>query len=62
MVVSPREMIRVVLLRRNITENPCYNDSVCYQRFCCKNEFAVIKKLDMDPSKAPITDTFENFL
>ena len=29
-----------------------YNDSVCYQRFCCKIEFAVIKKLDMDPSKA----------
>ena len=32
------------------TENPRYNDSVCYQRFCCKIEFAVIKKLDMDPS------------
>ena len=35
-----------------------YNDSVCYQRFCCKIEFAVIKKLDMDPSKAWITDIF----
>ena len=23
----------------------------CYQRFCCKIEFAVIKKLDMDPSE-----------
>ena len=35
------------------------NDSVCYQRFCCKIEFAVIKKLDMDPCKARILDTFE---
>ena len=26
------------------------------------NRFAVIKKLDMDPSKASITDTFEQFL
>ena len=43
------------------TEDPRYNDSVCYQRFCCKIEFAVIKKLDMDPSKAWITDTFEHF-
>ena len=34
------------------TEDPRYNDSVCYQRFCYKVEFAVIKKLDMDPSKA----------
>ena len=34
------------------TEDPRNNDSVCYQRFCCKIEFAVIKKLDMDPSKA----------
>ena len=32
------------------TEDRCYNDAVCYQRFCCQNEFAVIKKLDMDPS------------
>ena len=29
------------------TEDPRYND-----RFCCKIEFAVIKKLDMDPYKA----------
>ena len=29
-----------------------YNDSVCYQSFCCKIEFAVMMKLDMDPSKA----------
>ena len=29
--------------------------SVCYQRFCCKLEFAVIKKLDIS------TDTFEHF-
>ena len=34
------------------TEDPKYNNSVCYQRFCCKIEFAVIKKLDMDPCKA----------
>ena len=34
---------------------------VCYQRFRCKIEFAVIKKLDMDPSKASITDIFEHF-
>ena len=27
------------------TEDPRYNDSVFYQRFCCKIEFAVIKKL-----------------
>ena len=44
------------------TEGPRYNDSVCYQRFCCKIEFAVIKKLNMDPSKASETDTFEHFL
>ena len=42
------------------TENPRYNDTVCYQRFCCKIEFAVIQKLDMDPSKASVTDTFEH--
>ena len=34
------------------TVDPRYNDSVCDQRFCCKIEFAVIKKLDMGPSKA----------
>ena len=34
------------------TEDPRYNDSVCYQRFCCKIEFAVIEQLDMDPSIA----------
>ena len=33
------------------TEDPNYNDSVCCQRFCCKIEFAVIKKLDRNPSK-----------
>ena len=43
------------------TEDPRYNDSVCYQRFCCKIEFAVLKKLDMDPSKASVMDTFEHF-
>ena len=34
------------------TEDPRYNDSVCYQRFCCKFDFAIIKKLDMNRSKA----------
>ena len=42
-------------------EDSGYNDRVCFQRFCCKIEFAVIKKLDMDPSKADKTDTFEHF-
>ena len=37
---------------RSPAQDPCYNDSVCYQRFCCKIEFAVIKKLDIGPSKA----------
>ena len=45
-----------------ITEDPCYNDSVCYQRFCYKIKFAAIKKLDMDPSKARIMDSFEQSL
>ena len=49
------------MLMNLITEDPHYNDSVCYQRFCCKIEFAVIKKLDMDPSKAWIKDIFEQF-
>ena len=44
-----------------VTEDLHYNNSVCYQRFCCKIEFAVIKKLHMDPSKARILDTFEQF-
>ena len=39
------------------TEDPRYSDSVCYQMFCYKIEFAVIKKLDRDPSKSRITDT-----
>ena len=33
------------------TEDPRYNDSVCYQRFGCKIEFALVKKIDMYPSK-----------
>ena len=37
---------------KSSTEDPYYNDSVCYQRFCCKIEFAVLKKLDIDPSTA----------
>ena len=44
-----------------IKENLRYNDSVCHQRFSSKIEYAVIKKLDMDPSKARITDIFEHF-
>ena len=28
------------------TEDPRYSDRVCYQRFCCTIEFAVITKLD----------------
>ena len=60
-------MITIIVLKKDhfvlqsSTENPRYNDSVCYQRFCCKIEFALIKKLDMDMSKARITDTFEYF-
>ena len=50
-------MITVVFIAsmygpKSIVENtadPRYNDSVCYQRFYCKIEVAVIKKLDMDP-------------
>ena len=38
--------------KQPVTEDPRYNDSVCYLRFCCKIEFAVIKKLDMGASKA----------
>ena len=35
------------LRKHNVgTGDPRYNDSVCYQRFCCKIEFAIIKKLD----------------
>ena len=45
-----------------VQEDPPYNDSDCYQRFCCKIEFAVIKKLDMDWSEARITKTFNQFL
>ena len=43
------------------TEDPRYNDSVCYGKFFCKIEFAVIKKLNSDPSKALIMDTFKTF-
>ena len=43
------------------TENPCYNDSVCYQRFCCKIEFAVMKKLERTHLKVSMSDTFEHF-
>ena len=40
------------LFIESYTEDHRYNDSVCYQRFCCKIEFAVIKKFYMDLSKA----------
>ena len=29
---------------KTYTEDPRYNDTVCYQRFCCKIEFAVSYK------------------
>ena len=59
---------KTIKLQRHIfyndrnTEDPRYNDSVCYQRFCCKIDFAVIKKFEMDASKAWITDTFKQFV
>ena len=61
--VSQSEIITNHLVIERNTENPRYNDSVCYQRFCCKIEFTVIhvKKLDMDPSEAWIMDIFEQF-
>ena len=38
---------------KTYTEDPRYNDTVCYQRFAVKsNLLLIIKKLDMDPSKA----------
>ena len=43
-------LLQTILLP--VTEDPRYNDTVCYQRFCCKIKFAVIKKLYVDPSKA----------
>ena len=36
----------LLLLDHSYTEDPRYNDSVFYQRFCSKIEFAVIEKLD----------------
>ena len=42
-------------MEQAIKVDPRYNNTVCYQRF------AVIKKLDMDPSKVWILDTFEQF-
>ena len=44
--------LSVSILSVESTEDPRYNDGVSCQRFCCKIEFAVIKKLDRDPSKA----------
>ena len=43
--------IRLVVNSAINTEDPRYNDSVCCQRFCVKIYFAVIEKLDKDPSK-----------
>ena len=34
------------------TEDPRYNDTLCYQGFCCTIESAVIKKIAIDPFKA----------
>ena len=44
--------MKFLCVRFSYTEDPRYNDSVCYKRFGCKIEFADIKKLDMDQSKA----------
>ena len=44
--------LTISVKKNRSTEDPRYSDSVCYQRLCCKIEFAVIKKLDLDPSKA----------
>ena len=38
--------IRLLISKVQCTEDPRDNDSVCYQRFCCKIEFSVMKKLD----------------
>ena len=46
------QSLTLAKLSKSSTEDPHYNDSVCYRRFGCKIEFAVIKKLDMDLSKA----------
>ena len=54
-LIQLRSLFRPQANQERSTENPRFNDSVCYQRFCCKIEYAVIKKLDMDPSKARIT-------
>ena len=59
--MSVRYKVTDTLQREATAEDPRYNDSVCYQRFCCKIEFVIIKKLDMDPSKALLTDIFERF-
>ena len=48
-----------LLISLRITEDSRYNGSVCYQRFCCKIEFAVIKKLDRTHVNASVTDTFK---
>ena len=46
----------VTVIKNSNTEDPRYNDCVCYQIFGRKIEFAVIKKLDKS-----VTDTFEHF-
>ena len=49
LVIDEHEQITCddnILFSFEHTEDPRYNDRVCYQRFCCKIEFAVIKKLD----------------
>ena len=61
MVVQVEALSVMAVKEKKNTEYPRYNDSVCYWRFCCKIEFAVIKKRDMDPSKAWITNSFEQF-
>ena len=47
---------------RYATEDPRYNDSVCYQRFCCKIEFAVVWRLERTHLKHPNCFFFNTFL
>ena len=37
---------RLYIRANRFSEDPRYDDSICYQRCCCIIEFAVLKKLD----------------
>ena len=59
-----RSCMYIINIYKNIygyKEDPRYNDNVCYQRYCCKIKFAVLKKLDRTYLKHQLTDTFEHF-